>query len=437
MRTKELKREIQFVTLGCSKNQVDSESLMSQLSEKYLVNHQQGEDDKKLDIVVINTCGFIENAKQESIDTIIHYIALKKEKKLNELYVMGCLVERYKKDLQNELGDDVDNFYGTQEYLGLLKRLKINFKKELIGERTLSTPSHFAYLKISEGCDKKCAFCAIPLMRGAFKSKPIEEIFEETKKLTEKGVVEVMLIAQELTFYGMDLYRKRALVELLQKLSTIESLKWIRLHYAYPTNFPKELLDEIANNPKVCNYLDIPFQHFATSVLKTMRRGGTLETQLRLIKEIKEKVPNITLRTTILVGYPTETEKEFEILCDVIEQVKFDRLGVFKYSHEEDTHAYENYGDDVPEEVKEDRYQRVMEIQSDISYEKNQSKIGKEIDVLIDEKIDEGYLSRSEGDSHEVDNTVFIQTKENLKIGNFIKVKIVDADIYDLVAEVV
>ena len=436
MKTKTRKKnKVNVITLGCSKNIFDSEVMMAQLkANKFEVEHESPNDDSE--IVIINTCGFIENAKQESIDTILDWSEARKEGQIDKLYVTGCLSERYKDDLANEIAE-VDAWFGTRDLPRLLKTLKADYKHELIGERLLTTPSHFAYFKIAEGCDRPCSFCAIPLMRGKHVSTPIEELVTSAKNLAAQGVKELILIAQDLTYYGLDLYNKRNLAELVEKLSEVKGIDWIRLHYAYPSGFPMEVLDVMRDNPKVCNYLDMPLQHISSNVLKSMRRGIGREKTEELIKEIRERVPGIALRTTMLVGYPGETEEDFRELMDFVEKARFERLGCFTYSHEENTHAY-NLEDDVPEEVKQERADAIMEIQSEISLELNREKVGKEFRVLIDRAEGDYYYGRAEFDSPEVDNEVLIPIKDSyLRIGDFVNVRIESAEHYDLFGKVI
>lgn len=389
---------------------------------------------KDSEIVIINTCGFIEQAKQESINTIIEYSDLKADGKIDQLIVTGCLSERYKDDLINEF-PEVDGFFGTMELPNILKKLGADYKHELIGERYLTTSPHYAYLKISEGCNRTCAFCAIPLMRGQHVSRPIESLVEEAKHLAKNGVKELMLIAQELTYYGLDIYKERRLNALLQALAAVEGIEWIRLHYAYPTGFPLDILDEIKANDKVCSYIDIPFQHAANGVLKRMRRGITREETEALIHTIREKVPGITLRTTMLVGFPGETEAEFEELCDFVRRMKFNRLGVFTYSHEDNTRAFD-LEDDVPEELKQERANALMDIQQEISAALNKEKVGKVMKVMVDRKEGKYFVGRTEGDSPEVDNEVLIEAEKNYcRVGDFVTVKITSAEEFDLYAE--
>ena len=433
MQTKSRKKQkVNVITLGCSKNTVDSEVMMGQLSHGGIdVVHESQKDD--FDVVIINTCGFIDKAKEESIDTILQFAEAKNKGWIEKLYVTGCLSQRYKENLEEEI-KEVDGYFGTMDLPLLLNRFEVDYKKELIGERVLSMDTHSAYLKISEGCNRKCAFCAIPLMRGLHKSRTIESLVEETKNLAKKGVKEIILIAQELTYYGLDIYKRKALVELIQALSVVEGVEWIRLHYAYPAQFPYEILDEIRDNPKVCKYLDIPIQHVSDKVLKDMKRNTTKQYTVDLIHKIREVVPNIAIRTTLLTGFPTESQEDFQELVDFIQEMKFDRLGVFTYSHEENTGAYK-YEDGITEEEKIRRQQLLMEIQSDISYELNQAKIGQTYKVLID-KIEGGnYIGRSEFDSPEVDNEVIIHTEKHLRLGDFVQAKIISATEFDLEAE--
>ena len=433
MRTKSLdKNIINVITLGCSKNIYDSEVLMGQLK----ANKKKVVHEKKGNIVVINTCGFINNAKEESINTILDYVDKKKSGEVDKVYVTGCLSERYKSDLSHEI-PDVDQYFGTTEMPNLLKELGADYLHELVGERLITTPKNYAYLKISEGCDRTCSFCAIPLMRGKHKSRPINEILIEAKKLAEKGVQELILIAQDLTYYGLDLYQKRNVTELLKLLAHIDGIQWIRLHYAFPTGFPLDLLEVIKSEPKVCNYIDIPLQHISDKILKSMRRGSSKEKINDLIKKIRNKVPGIAIRTTIIVGYPGETESDFSLLKDWVKEIKFDRLGCFTYSHEENTHAY-NLIDNVPEDIKRERANEIMEIQSEISWELNQKKIGKELDIIIDRKRGNYFVGRTEFDSPDVDNEVLIDARKTyLKVGEFVKAKIVDASDFDLYASVI
>jgi ribosomal protein S12 methylthiotransferase len=436
MKTKTLKKnKVNVVTLGCSKNIFDSEVMMAQLkANKFEVEHEAEQDDSE--IVIINTCGFIDNAKQESIDTILRYADAKNEGAVDKVYVTGCLSERYKDDLESEI-PEVDAFFGTRELPRLLKTLKADYKHELVGERLLTTPSHYAYFKIAEGCDRPCSFCAIPLMRGKHKSTPMEELVEQAKGLAAKGVKELMLIAQDLTYYGLDLYGKRNLAELIDKLADVEGIEWIKLHYAFPAGFPMDVLDVMNKRENVCNYLDIPLQHGSTSMLKAMRRGITREKTEALIEKMRETVPGIAIRTTLISGYPGETEEDFQEMYGWVKRSRFDRLGIFTYSHEENTHAY-NAEDDVPEEVKRERADKIMELQSGISYELNQEKIGKTYKVLFDKVEGDYFIGRTEFDSPEVDNEVLVK-KENtyIRLGDFTNVKITNADHYDLYGEVI
>jgi ribosomal protein S12 methylthiotransferase len=434
MKTKSItKDKVSVITLGCSKNTVDSEVLMAHLQHGgYDVIHDKWK--KGRNIVVVNTCGFIDKAKEESINTIMEYAEAKNQGKIEKLYVTGCLSQRYKDNLETEI-PEVDAYYGTAELPRLLKNFKIDYKQELIGERFLSTPKHFAYLKISEGCNRTCSFCAIPLMRGKHISRPMDELVNEAKKLAAQGVRELILIAQELTYYGLDIYRKRKLNELLQALSEVDGIVWIRLHYAYPAQFHVDLIDEMAANKKVCNYLDMPLQHANDNVLRAMRRNTTQEETRNLIKTIRQKNPGIAIRTTMLVGYPGETEEDFEDLKKFIEEMRFERLGVFQYSHEENTRAHD-VEDDVPAEVKEERAAELMDIQEVISNEINQQKVDKIFDVLIDRKEGNYFIGRTEYDSPEVDNEVLIKAnKKYLRIGDFAKVKITSAEAFDLYGE--
>jgi len=433
MRTKSLKKnKINVVTLGCSKNVYDSEVLMGQLKAngKEVVHEEEG------NIVVINTCGFINNAKEESVNTILEYVNKKQDGEVDKVFVTGCLSERYKPDLQKEI-PDVDQYFGTTELPSLLKVLGADYKHELIGERLTTTPKNYAYLKIAEGCDRPCSFCAIPIMRGKHRSTPIEDIVIEAEKLAAKGVKELILIAQDLTYYGLDIYKKRNLAELLQALVKVKGIEWIRLHYAFPTGFPMDVLDVMKKEPKVCNYIDIPLQHISDSILKSMRRGTSKVKTTELLNEFRAAVPEMTIRTTLIVGYPGETEEHFQELRNWVKEMRFERLGCFTYSHEENTHAY-NLEDGIPEEVKQERANEIMEIQSQISWEMNQNKIGKEFKVVIDRKEGDYFVGRTEFDSPDVDNEVLIDaTKTYLKTGEFTTVKITDAADFDLFGEVV
>ena len=429
MRTKYSKRNlINVITLGCSKNIFDSEVLMGQLkaNDKNVVHQERG------NIVVINTCGFIDNAKEESVNTILEQIQFKKEGKVDEVYVTGCLSERYKTDLEKEI-PQVDAYFGTTDLPQLLKVLGADYKHELIGERMLTTPKYFAYMKIAEGCDRPCSFCAIPLMRGKHNSTPIEELVKQAKHLASDGVKELILIAQDLTYYGLDLYKKRSLADLLRSLVKVEGIEWIRLHYAFPTGFPEDVLEVIREESKICNYLDIPLQHISDSILKSMRRGTSQKKTTSLIKKIREKVPGIILRTTLIVGYPGETEEDFEILKNWVKEMRFERLGCFTYSHEENTHAFKLH-DNVPEEVKQERSNIIMDIQSQISWENNQACVGKIFRCLIDRKEGLNFVGRTFMDSPDVDNEVLIDAKKfYLKSGEFVNIKITEATDYDLI----
>jgi len=432
LKTKTLKKnKVNVVTLGCSKNLVDSEVLMTQLkANNYSVEHESEKEDAS--IVIINTCGFIDNARQESIDTILQYVDAKQHGRVDKVYVTGCLSQRYRPELEKQI-PEVDGYFGTQDLPRLLKTLKADYKHELVGERLLTTPHHYAYLKISEGCDRKCSFCAIPLMRGNHVSVPAEQLVLQAKNLVKKGVKEIMLIAQDLTFYGLDIYGKRNLSELLYKLSDVEGLEWIRLHYAFPSGFPMDAIDAIKNCSNICNYLDMPLQHASGNMLKAMRRGITKEKSTTLVETIREKVPEIAIRTTFLVGYPGETEKDFEELMQWTEAMRFDRMGAFTYSHEENTHAY-NFNDDVPEEVKKERAGMLMETQRKISHKLNSEKVGKKLKVLIDRKEGGYFIGRTEHDSPEVDNEVLVKADENtyLRVGDFATIKITSGEDYDL-----
>ena len=432
MRTKYSdKNKINVITLGCSKNVYDSEVLMGQLrsNNKNVVHEKEG------NIVVINTCGFIDNAKQQSIDTILENVKKKKEGKVDKVFVTGCLSERYKPDLIKEI-PDVDEYFGTTEMPSLLKHLGADYKNELIGERLLTTPKNYAYLKISEGCDRPCSFCAIPLMRGKHKSVSIEDLIKEATLLANKGIKELILIAQDSTYYGLDLYKKRALSELLKELVKVKGIEWIRLHYAFPNGFPLDVLDTIKKEPKICNYIDIPLQHISDKILKSMKRGSSMEKINNLLSNFRKIVPGIAIRTTLIVGYPGETKEDFEILKQWIKDTKFDRLGCFTYSHEENTGAYD-LEDNIPQKTKNERLNEIMEIQSQISWQLNQTKIGKNFKVLIDRKRGEYYVGRTQFDSPDVDNEVLINAKSNfLRVGEYVNAKIIEASDFDLYAEV-
>ncbi len=431
MRTKSIKKnKINVVTLGCSKNIYDSEVLMGQLKAngKNVVHEDENDEGN---IVVINTCGFIGKAKEESVNTILHYAQKKEAGEVDKVFVSGCLSERYKPDLEKEI-PNVDQYFGTHDLPNLLKVLEADYKHELIGERLTTTPKHYAYLKIAEGCDRPCSFCAIPLMRGKHRSTPIEDIVTEAEKLAANGIKEIMLIAQDLTYYGLDIYKKRALAELLKALVKVDGIEWIRLHYAFPTGFPMDVLEVMKREPKVCNYLDIPLQHINTELLKSMKRGTTHEKTTALIHKFREVVPKMAIRTTLIVGYPGETEEMFQELKDWVEEMRFERLGAFEYSHEENTGAYV-LEDDVPEEVKFRRVNEIMEIQSQISWELNQQKIGKTFRCLFDRKDGAYFYGRTEYDSPDVDNDVIVDAREHyVKIGEFVDIKIYDAGDYDL-----
>ncbi|MFZ1808940.1 MAG: 30S ribosomal protein S12 methylthiotransferase RimO [Cyclobacteriaceae bacterium] len=434
MKTKGTKKtKVNIVTLGCSKNTVDSEVLLTQLKGNGIeATHESQKDDSN--IVVINTCGFIDNAKQESIDTILRYVDAKQEGLVEKVYVTGCLSQRYKDSLELEI-PEVDSWFGTRDLSRLLKQLNANYKHELVGERILTNPSHFAYLKISEGCDRPCSFCAIPLMRGGHISRPIEELVKEAKNLAKNGTKELLLIAQDSTYYGLDIYKKRALADLLKNLSDVEGIDWIRLHYAFPTGFPMDVLDVMAERNNICNYIDIPLQHGSTKMLTLMKRGTTREKTTALIHTIREKVPDIAIRTTLIAGHPGETESEFEEMLDFVEQSRFDRLGVFPYSHEENTFSH-TMKDNIPANVKQERVDAIMDLQQSISLENNQKKIGHTYKVLIDRKEGGQFIGRTEYDSPEVDNEVLIDAKENyLRIGDFVMAKVTDATEFDLIAQ--
>ena len=428
MRTRSKKRnKINVITLGCSKNIYDSEIIIKQLeaSKKNVVHEEKG------NIVVINTCGFINNAKQESIDTILEQIEYKQTGIVDKVYVTGCLSERYKNDLEKEI-PDVDQYFGTTDLPQLLKVLEADYKHELVGERILTTPKHYAYLKIAEGCDRPCSFCAIPLMRGKHRSTPIEKLVDQAKNLAKNGVKELILIAQDLTYYGLDLYKERRLAQLLSALSKLDGIEWIRLHYAFPTGFPEDVLEVMRNESKICNYLDIPLQHISDKILKSMRRGTNKEKTTSLIKRFRKLVPGIVLRTTLIVGYPGETDKDFEILKKWVKEMRFERLGCFKYSHEEDTHAY-LLKDDVPEELKQKRLNEIMEIQSKIAFKNNERLVGKVFKCLIDRKEGTNFIGRTFMDSPDVDNEVVIDAKKfYVKLGEFVNIKIIGADNFDL-----
>lgn len=437
MRVRTLKKnKVNVITLGCAKNIFDSEIMMAQLqANNYEVKHEEADSDAA--IVVINTCGFIDNAKEESINTILRFAEARADGRIEKVYVTGCLSERYRDELETEI-PEVDGYFGTRELPRLLKTLKADYKKELVGERLLTTPSHYAYFKISEGCDRPCSFCAIPLMRGKHISTPMEDLVAQARSLAAKGVKELMVIAQDSTYYGLDLYKKRALGDLLEQLCEVEGIDWIRLHYAFPTGFPMDVLDVMARQPKICSYLDMPLQHVSTNMLKAMRRGTTREKTTALINDIRSKVPNIAIRTTLICGYPGETEQDFEEMCEWIAEMRFERLGCFTYSHEENTHAY-NFTDDVPDDVKKKRSERIMEIQSGISMALNEAKVGKTYRVLFD-RVEGGYfVGRTEFDSPDVDNEVLVKATDDvhIRLGDFEMVRIESADHYDLFGQVV
>ena len=431
MKTKGKKKDrVNIVTLGCSKNLVDSEVMLTQLrGNKIDAVHESRENDAN--VVIVNTCGFIDNAKQESIDTILQFIDAKQAGAIDKLYVTGCLSQRYREDLEAEM-PEVDAFFGTMELPLLLKRFKADYKHELVGERILTTSQHYAYMKIAEGCDRPCSFCAIPLMRGKHKSKPIEELVTEARNLAANGTRELLLIAQDSTYYGLDLYGKRTLAELMNRLADVEGIDWIRLHYAFPTGFPLDVLDVMRDRDNICNYLDMPLQHGSTRILKHMRRGTTREKQEALIQTIRETIPGIALRTTLIAGYPGETEEDFEEMMAFVERSRFERLGIFTYSHEEQTHAY-NFEDNVPDNIKQERANAIMDVQAGISYDINQSYIGKTLKVLVDRMESGKFIGRTEYDSPEVDNEVIISPGDlHLRIGDFVPVKINEATEFDL-----
>lgn len=435
MKVRKLKKnKVNVITLGCAKNTYDSEVLMRQLqANSFEVEHQSTEDDAS--IVIINTCGFIDDSKQESIDTILQFTDAKRNGLVDKVYVTGCLSQRYKDDLEEEI-PDVDAYFGTRDMARLLKTLNADYKKELLGERLLTTPMHYAYLKISEGCDRPCSFCAIPLMRGMHVSTPIENLVKQAEFLVKTGTKEIILIAQDLTYYGLDIYGERKLAELLRQLSDIPGLEWIRLHYAFPTGFPMDVLDVIKEKENICNYLDMPLQHASTNMLQSMRRGTTKEKTTELINEIKSVIPDIAIRTTLISGYPGETLEEHEEMKEWVSDMKFDRLGVFTYSHEEDTHAY-NLEDDVPAEEKQRRADDIMNMQAEQAWENNQKLVGKEMKVIIDRLEGDSFFGRTEYDSPEVDNEVIIPFQKGINPGDFVKVKIKSADFYDLEGEII
>lgn len=435
MKTKGNKKtQVNIVTLGCSKNVVDSEILFTQLKGNGVSVEHEAKDDKS-NVVVINTCGFIDNAKQESIDTILRYVDAKEAGIVEKVYVSGCLSHRFKDELAPEI-PQVDAWFGTNELPRLLKTLKADYKKELVGERLLTTPAHYAYLKIAEGCDRPCSFCAIPLMRGGHISTPMEDLITQAKNLAARGTKELILIAQDLTYYGLDIYKKRNLAELLDRLADVEGIDWIRLQYAYPAGFPMDVLDVIKNRPNVCNYLDMPLQHGSSEILKLMRRGITREKTENLVDAIRQKNPELALRTTLIAGHPGETEDHFEEMYRFVEKMRFDRLGVFQYSHEIDTHSY-SMPDDIPAEIKQERTDLIMELQQGISQELNAKKIGNTYKVLFDRKEGDYFIGRTEFDSPEVDNEVLVSANQYVRLGDFANVKINSAEEFDLYGEVI
>ncbi|MBP5722525.1 MAG: 30S ribosomal protein S12 methylthiotransferase RimO [Bacteroidales bacterium] len=425
-------QSVNIITLGCSKNTVDSEHLARQLQAmgyKLLFDSESFTD-----VVIINTCGFIHDAKQESIDTILHAVQAKNAGKIKKLYVMGCLSQRYANELRDEI-PEVDSFFGARGFADILHELQVETQTNLLQERVITTPKHLAYLKLAEGCNRSCAFCAIPSIRGGYVSESMEHILAEARFLAQQGVKELSLIAQDLSFFGYDLYKRNMLAELLEQLQTIDGIEWIRLHYLYPNNFPKEVLDSMNHLSKVCHYIDIPFQHASDVVLKKMRRSFSEQETFALMEEMKTKVPDIAVRTTLIVGHPGENDKEFQKLVDFVQQAEFDRLGVFTYSHEEGTYAGEHYKDTIPESVKQERQEIIMNIQQEISLRKNQNKVGQTYSVLIDRQEDDGFVGRTQYDAYEVDNEVFIPSK-TLQVGNFYSVTITDADVYDLIGTI-
>lgn len=434
MRTKRnIHTKINIVTLGCSKNQVDSEVLLKQLRGNSIeANHQSDKNDSN--IVVINTCGFIDNAKQESIDTILRYVTAKEEGLIEKVYVTGCLSQRYKQELEKEI-PLVDAWFGTRDLSRLLKQLNANYKHELVGERIVTNPSHYAYMKISEGCDRPCSFCAIPLMRGKHISRPIEELIKEAKNLADNGSKEIILIGQDTTYYGLDIYGKRNLATLLRNLSEVDGIEWIRLHYLFPTGMPLDILEVMEERKNICKYIDMPIQHCSSKMLKLMRRGITKEKTVELLSTIREKVENISIRTSLIVGHPGETEECFQEMMEFVEQQRFDRLGVFKYSHEENTHSF-SMPDDITESKKQKRFDALMELQQGISFELNQLKIGNTYKVIVDRKEGEYHIGRTEFDSPEIDNEVIIVNDENIKVGDFVQVNITSASEFDLVGQI-
>lgn len=435
MLTKKLRKDkVNIITLGCSKNLVDSEVLSGQLAANgFRVGHEWETEDHN--VVIVNTCGFIDKAKEESIQTILEQARRKTEGEIEKLYVTGCLSERYRQDLLQEI-PEVDQWFGTMELPLMLKQLDADYQQELVGERLLATPRHYAYLKIAEGCNRTCSFCAIPLMRGGHRSKPMDEIVSEARRLVSMGVKEIMLIAQELTYYGLDIYKRRALADLLRQLSDIDGLVWIRLHYAYPSQFPLDILDVIQERPNICRYLDMPLQHISNRLLAAMRRQQTAEQVYRLIDTIRDRVPEICIRSTFIAGFPGETREDVDQLKAFLEEVRLDRVGIFTYSHEENTRAYE-LDDSIPAEEKEARAREIMEVQQEISYEKNLEKIGKELPVMVDKKESGRWLGRTEFDSVEVDNEIIIQSQEELMPGQMVQVRVTKAYDYDLEGEII
>jgi ribosomal protein S12 methylthiotransferase len=435
MKTKTLrKNKVNVITLGCSKNIFDSEVMMTQLkANNFEVEHESKAEDAE--IVIINTCGFIDNAKQESIDTILTYANAKADGRVDKVYVTGCLSERYREELQAEI-TNVDAFFGTRELPRLLKTLKADYKKELIGERLITTPNHYAYFKIAEGCDRPCSFCAIPLMRGKHVSTPIEELVFNATQLAAQGVKELILIAQDLTYYGLDIYKERKLADLLDKLADVDGIEWIRLHYAFPTGFPMDVLEVMKRRKNICNYIDIPLQHITDNMLKSMRRGTTMAKTNKLLEEFRKAMPEMAIRTTLIAGYPGETEEDFEQMEAWVKEMKFDRLGIFTYSHEENTHAFK-LEDDVPEDVKHQRANRIMKIQSQISFDLNQEKVGKTFNVLFDRAEGDYFIGRTEFDSPEVDNEVLVPKDQYVRLGDFANVKINRAEEFDLYGDLV
>lgn len=427
-----MNKKVNIFTLGCSKNRVDSEILMKQLAENnFDVRHESSDED--FDYIIINTCGFIGDAKEESIETILNFTKAKEDGIIDKIIVFGCLSERYKQELNKEI-QEVDAWFGKFDIEGIVKYLSAEFKPKLVPNRIITTPSHYAYLKISEGCDRTCSYCAIPKMTGKHKSKPIEDLVKETESLVKQGVKEIILIAQDLSYYGIDIYKKQMLDVLMDKIAQIKGVEWLRIHYTYPTNFPLNILPVMKKHNNICKYMDIAFQHISNYVLENMHRNITKKETYNLISEFRKQVPNITLRTTLMVGYPGETDEDFQELKQFVKDIQFDKLGVFEYSHEEDTYAYDNYSDNISKDVKESRANDIMELQQQISFDINQRKIGEEFKVLIDRKEGEYYIGRTEFDSPEVDSEVLISSNKKIVIGNFLYVKITDADEYDIFA---